>query len=342
MDLDPVPAPQVTRSRRKSPSSRSRNPTIHDMFKPVRTRREVRLFWQLWHVHTHGKKTSWVRMSADWNQLIGLLPIHHAIHYYGKSAQNLESFLDSFTSRLRRVDVSAFAQCMHRRLRHVTADNILQSEIQSSGLMVVNAAAQTAPAPPCPQPCGTVPGPVPAFPAPSHSSAIPSHQAHLHAAEGPQYMPGPTPDQSSNGTSGCAPSFRPAVPSHTMAAAVALPQAQPQAAAPSPMQDPSPSGHSQAASQQGHKRAPAGHHEDAPVKKQRGAPAGAGQNCKDCWAAKCLEQSHKAPADIPHNVPLKDGHKKHCPNQGKFDEAQLDDKLKTAMNRVLKPPKPRR
>ena len=113
VDLGPVPAAQVTRPLRKSSKYLSCNPTIFDLFKPVCTLREVRLFWQLWHVHTRGKKTSWVRMATDWNQLIGMFPTPHAIHYYPKNAKSLETFMESYTSRLRGIDVSAFAHCMH-------------------------------------------------------------------------------------------------------------------------------------------------------------------------------------------------------------------------------------
>ncbi|KAK9832337.1 hypothetical protein WJX74_007013 [Apatococcus lobatus] len=199
-------------------------------------------------------------------------------------------------------------------------------------------AAQNVPNLPPPQPFGLPPGPAPAAAAHPHSFAHHSAQVQLHAAASPyaavpgQINSGASPQLADNGTSGSLLGCGPVV-----SASKATPSpAQPHAAANlSGSSGPPVSG----PPQQAHKRSAEAQPADEPGKK-RGAPKDSGQMLPRTLG-KCVEQAHKDPADVPHNVSLKDGHKKKCQNVGKFVEACLDDELRKKMNRVLKPPKPK-
>ena len=176
-------------------------------------------------------------------------------------------------------------------------------------------AAQNVPNLPPPEPFGHPPGPAPAAAAHPHSFAHHSAQAQLHAAAPPyvavpgQSNSGASPQLADNGTSGSLLGCGPAVSTGK----ATPPEAHPPAAA-------NLSGSGIPVSvppQQAHKRSAADQPANEPGKK-RGTSKDSGQYCRDCWAAKCLLQGHRQPANIPHDVSLKDGHKKTCLNPGKL------------------------
>ncbi len=341
---DAIPSSEPRRNAKvnRPPLSRSKHraraTTVFDLFRPVRTPREVRLFWQLWHEHTNGQKTNWTRLATDWNQVVVELEPKFARHYHPKSVRLLQEYLKRYTSRLHGRDVQIFARAMHLRLENAA----VQLPPSQNRTDPANVARQTFPSAPL-YPESTLPE----MSLPPHAQS--SHSPHPAYASGMAAMQAPGP--SAYDIPGPSPA-EPAGPS--------APHVQDLPSGPGPSyQVPAPAGPSSAAPPM-HDNQAAGNQPvaahfapifaqpippaailNAPAKPAgRGAPPGRGKNCNDCWAYDC-EQVFKAndnkcdPHAVPR-VPLKGGH--NCPHPGHFKKVQDENHpLRIIMNRAIKP-----